>query len=80
MKLTVLGNCGPYPGKGAGTSGYLLQGEHANIMLECGSGTVGQLWQYIEPKDLTAIILTHMHWDHVSDFMNAFKESVLYEY
>jgi len=69
MKLTILGNCGPYPGKGAGTSGYLLQSADTNVLLECGSGTVAQLWNHIEPKDLKAVILTHMHWDHVSDFM-----------
>ncbi|MBQ6475654.1 MAG: MBL fold metallo-hydrolase [Clostridia bacterium] len=68
MDLTVLGNSGPYPAAGSGTSGYLLHTELADILLDCGSGTVRELFRFLDIGDLDAVILSHMHWDHVSDF------------
>ncbi len=68
MKLTVLGKYGPFaPAKGA-TSGYLLQAQGQNVLLDCGSGTLSRLQEKICVKDLSFIILTHLHFDHVSDF------------
>lgn len=69
MLLTVLGNCGPYPAAGAGTSGYLVRQAHTAVLLECGCGVVPQLLQQMPAEQLDAVVLTHLHWDHISDFM-----------
>lgn len=68
MKITVLGNNGPYPRAGGACSGYLLETEHTKILLDCGNGTLSRLQQKINIfADLDMIILTHLHSDHISD-------------
>lgn len=67
MKLTVLGCHGKYPLNGFAASGYLLQSERANILIDLGSGTLNNLGKILPYKNLDAIILTHHHGDHNSD-------------
>jgi ribonuclease BN (tRNA processing enzyme) len=69
MKLTILGNNGPFPGAGGACSGYLLSNEKCNILLDCGNGVLSNLQKLIPLKMLDAIILTHLHSDHISDMM-----------
>lgn len=75
MKLTVLGNNGPFPAAGGACSGYLLQSAKANIMIDCGNGTLANLQKIIGIDKLDAIILTHLHNDHVSD-MHVLKYAI----
>ncbi len=69
MKLTVLGNNGPYPSAGGACSGYLVSEGSNNILLDCGSGVLSNLQRFIKVSELDAIILTHLHSDHISDMM-----------
>ena len=66
MRLTVLGCSGPYPAADVGTSGYLLTSNDTNLLLECGCGVVPKLWRAIKPGQLSAVVLTHFHFDHIS--------------
>ena len=67
MKLTVLGNNGPFPAAGGACSGYLLQSAMANILIDCGNGTLANLQKIVSIDKLDAVVLTHLHSDHVSD-------------
>ena len=67
MKITVLGKYGPFPPKGGATSGYLLSSDNANVLIDAGSGTASRLLNLIDAKDLSFIILSHLHFDHISD-------------
>lgn len=68
MKVTVLGNYGPYPRAKGACSGYLVESEQTKILIDCGSGTLSRLQQIMENLgDLDIIILTHFHSDHISD-------------
>ncbi|HHU76664.1 MAG TPA: MBL fold metallo-hydrolase [Firmicutes bacterium] len=67
MNLTVLGNYGPYPPAGGSCSGYLLGHDDCFVLLECGSGVLSNLQYHLEVKDLSAVIISHLHSDHVSD-------------
>lgn len=69
MKLTVLGNYGPYPKAGCACSGFLLTSDSANILIDCGSGVVSKLQKYIEIEELDAVILSHLHSDHAGDML-----------
>ncbi|MFL0266639.1 MBL fold metallo-hydrolase [Candidatus Clostridium radicumherbarum] len=75
MKLTVLGNYGPFPGKDGACLGYLLQDEDTNILIDCGNGVLSRLQKYCRIEDLDAIILSHLHRDHSSD-MHVLKYAV----
>ncbi|MBQ9481476.1 MAG: MBL fold metallo-hydrolase [Clostridia bacterium] len=78
MKLTVLGKYGPYPKTGAKTSGYLLNAAGENISFEMGSGVFSALSEKISPQDLSAVIISHFHYDHISDLgvFNYYLESL----
>lgn len=69
MKLTVLGNNGPYPEPGGACSGYLIEVEDKKILLDCGNGVLGNLQKFIKFEELDMVILTHLHSDHMSDMM-----------
>lgn len=69
MQLTVLGCYGPYPAAGQSCSGYLVQEGDTAVLLDCGNGVLSRLRYHLEPWDLDAVILSHLHSDHVSDMM-----------
>lgn len=67
MKLTVLGIYAPYPPAGGATSGYILSGGKTNILLDCGSGAISRLQEFMEIDDIEAVFLSHLHGDHAAD-------------
>lgn len=67
MKLTILGNNGPYPKAGGACSGYLLEYEDTKVLIDCGNGVLSRLQKFYPVHELDAIILTHLHSDHISD-------------
>ena len=71
MKLTVLGNNGPYPSDGGACSGYLLSSDsgNTNILIEFGTGTLAALPRFISYEKLDAVVLSHLHFDHMSDIL-----------
>lgn len=70
MKITILGNSGPYPRAGGACSGYLLETKNHKILIDCGNGTLSRLLGIIGSlNELDAIILSHLHSDHISDIM-----------
>jgi ribonuclease BN (tRNA processing enzyme) len=69
MQLTILGCYGPYPPAGGACSGYLVQEEDCNLLLDCGNGVLSRLQEFIAYQDLDAVLLSHLHADHISDLM-----------
>lgn len=69
MRLTVLGCNGPYPEAGGACSGYLVKAGNTRILLECGSGSLAFLTALTEPEKIDAIVLSHLHYDHMSDIL-----------
>jgi len=67
MKITTIGWWGAYPDANEASSGYLLESEGHRILIDCGSGVLSRLQNYIELQDLNAVVLSHYHWDHVAD-------------
>ena len=45
MRLTILGNNGPYPAPGGACSGYLVESDSGNtrILIDCGTGVLASL-------------------------------------
>jgi len=67
FKITTIGWWGAYPSAGDATSGYLLQSNDRNILVDCGSGVLSRLQNHIELQNLDAVVLSHYHWDHTAD-------------
>ena len=69
MKLTVLGCNGPYPEPGGACSGYLLENRTIRVLIDCGTGVLARLTAIMPPEKLDAVILSHLHYDHMSDML-----------
>ena len=67
MLLTVLGCSGSVPGPASPASGYLVRTGHASLVLDLGNGSFGALQRHLDPFDLDALILSHLHPDHCAD-------------
>lgn len=67
MKLTVLGCWAPYPRVSGACSGYLLQDLGKNLLIDTGNGVLSKMLQHINIEDLDAVILSHLHPDHIMD-------------
>ncbi len=71
MRLTILGNNGPFPAPGGACSGYLVESDsgQTSILLDCGTGVLSRLMQVMPVQKLNAIVLSHLHYDHMSDML-----------
>lgn len=69
MRLTILGMNGPFPAPGGATSGYYLSAGETALGLDLGSGTLSRLTALTPPEELTALLLTHWHYDHCADVL-----------
>ena len=67
MKLTVLGGSAAGENTGAGCSGYLVQHDVTSIVLDLGPGTLLELRKHVNYRELTAVVISHYHLDHVLD-------------
>jgi ribonuclease BN (tRNA processing enzyme) len=67
MKLHLLGVCGPFPPSRGATSGYLLEAGENLFQFDLGSGVLGQLTALAAPESLTALFISHWHFDHTAD-------------
>ncbi|GAB2477489.1 MBL fold metallo-hydrolase [Jatrophihabitans fulvus] len=67
MKLTVLGCSGSLPGPDSPASGYLVEADGFRLLVDLGHGAFGALQRYVDPADVDAIVITHLHADHCID-------------
>ncbi len=67
MELTVLGRYSPFPAVGGAMNGYLVRHGSTNLLLDCGNGVASRLRQYVAIEDLTALVVSHLHEDHIGD-------------
>lgn len=69
MRLTVLGGSAAAPNPGEGCSGYLLETTNTRIVLDLGPGTFPELRRHTDYRTLTAVLISHMHLDHILDLL-----------
>jgi len=76
VKLTILGagTCVPYPDYSP--AGHLVEINDTPILLDAGPGTVVRLAKMgVSYRDLSYIILTHLHPDHALDLLTFLQAS-----
>jgi ribonuclease BN (tRNA processing enzyme) len=69
MKLTVLGRSPAAPNPGEACAGYLVEGGGARVLVDIGPGIVAQLLRFHHPDELDAVVISHMHADHMLDLV-----------
>ena len=67
MEILPVGVYGAYPAPGCASACYLVRGSDATVVLDMGSGSLSALRKYIEPRDVDAFVLSHLHYDHFCD-------------
>ena len=69
MQLTVLGCAGTFPGPDSPCSGYLVEHEGYRLVVDLGSGALGNLQRHCGLLDVDAVYVTHLHADHCIDLV-----------
>jgi ribonuclease BN (tRNA processing enzyme) len=69
MRLTVIGCSGSHPGPDSACSSYLVQHGGFRLLLDLGNGALGELQRHVDPRDVDALFLTHLHGDHWLDLV-----------
>ncbi len=77
MRLTILGGSAASPNTGMGCSGLLLQTGQTKVVLDLGPGTLQELRKHADFRTLDAVIISHMHVDHVLDLL-ALRHALAY--
>ncbi|MEU4569056.1 MBL fold metallo-hydrolase [Micromonospora sp. NPDC023956] len=67
MRLTVLGCAGSFPGPESACSAYLVEAEGFRLLLDFGTGSLSALQRYAGLHAPDAIVLSHLHCDHILD-------------
>ena len=68
MQVEVLGFRVGAP-LGAACSSYAVRSESALLLLDCGPGALEHLWNRRLAERLDAIVISHMHMDHMLDLL-----------
>jgi len=69
LRITVLGCVSPYPWRGRPCPAYLVEGGGTKLLMDCGTGCLTRLDRYVQPHELDAVVLSHLHGDHMSDLL-----------
>lgn len=69
MQLTVLGRSPASPNPGEACAGYLVEGAGTRVLVDIGPGVVAQLLTRHHPDQLAAVVISHMHADHMLDLV-----------
>lgn len=76
LRFEVLGFAGAAPLEGA-CSAYLVAGERGTVLLDCGPGALERVWRRGLLGRLDAIVISHMHADHILDLVPMAGEAVV---
>ena len=69
MEITVLGKSPAWQDTGGACSGYLVRDGDFVLLLDCGNGVFGKLREVCDYVDVSAVLITHLHADHVLDLV-----------
>jgi ribonuclease BN (tRNA processing enzyme) len=70
MRLTVLGCAGSFPGPESACSAYLVEAQGFKLLIDFGPGSLSALQRYADLDSIDAILLSHLHCDHMLDACN----------
>ncbi|HEX2258462.1 MAG TPA: MBL fold metallo-hydrolase [Actinomycetota bacterium] len=67
FEVIVLGASGTYPRPDGACSGFLLRSGPTQVWVDAGPGTFSNLQKHTPYSELRALILSHLHIDHITD-------------
>jgi ribonuclease BN (tRNA processing enzyme) len=75
--MTVLGKSPAWADAGGACSGYLVESGDTSLLLDCGPGVLGKLRTLRDYASVDAIVLSHVHADHMLDLV-PYASALLY--
>ena len=69
MEITVLGKSPSWQDVGGACSGYLVREGDFVLLLDCGNGVFAKLRELVDYVDVSAVLISHLHADHVLDLV-----------
>jgi ribonuclease BN (tRNA processing enzyme) len=69
VRLEVLGKSPAWTDCSGACSGYLVRAGATTLLLDCGNGVFGKLRERADPFAVDAVVLSHLHADHVVDLL-----------
>jgi ribonuclease BN (tRNA processing enzyme) len=69
MRLTILGSSAAYPKAGGACSGYLVEEGKTKLLIDCGTGVLGNLQKVVALQAVEHILISHLHADHCFDLI-----------
>jgi len=69
MRLTILGKSPAWSDAGGACSGYLVTEGQTAVVVDCGNGAFGKLRERISYAEVDAVVISHLHGDHVLDLV-----------
>jgi ribonuclease BN (tRNA processing enzyme) len=69
VRITVLGKSPSWQDADGACSGYLVQEDGYNLLLDCGNGVFSKLRCHVDYVDVDAVLLSHLHADHFLDLI-----------
>ena len=69
LRLTVLGNSTAVPHPESAAAGYLVEWSDTAVLLDAGQGVIRSLQNRLDPHQLSAVVVGHMHADHSLDLV-----------
>jgi ribonuclease BN (tRNA processing enzyme) len=69
MRLVVLGKSPAWPDPDGACSGYLLEEDGFSLLLDCGDGVFSKLTRVQDYLTLGAVLISHLHADHILDLI-----------
>ena len=70
MRLTVLGAGPAYTDRRDSTGAcYLVEQDGTEILLDLGQGSFPRIFPHVQPEDVDAVVISHLHPDHFIDLV-----------
>ncbi len=72
MRIRIVGCSGTVPGPTSSGSCYLVEADDPSgrpwtVVLDLGSGSLGPLQRWCDPREVDAVAISHLHPDHAAD-------------
>ncbi|HWH14091.1 MAG TPA: MBL fold metallo-hydrolase [Miltoncostaeaceae bacterium] len=70
LEVVPVGVGSAYARYGEAQSCYLVRAGDCRVCLDMGSGALNRLQVHVAPEDLTAVVVSHLHPDHMIDLLS----------
>lgn len=67
MKVIPVGIWGGCPKANGATSSFLIEHDGFHCLVDCGSGVLSSVQNYVPLEKLDAVVISHYHADHIAD-------------